>query len=157
MVTIYASARCCHSQESSGDTKNADVILGAVHERDDCMAPDDLKMIDSLLNAPLPSSQVKKLPLNYSLLHRMIITMLTLKLTASFGALDYFFLAPIQASPVAAGTGDSGASLLARAVWTDDWLVSLSDDTRHRLVLARTHLDDESTLGQAFRNDTIMR
>lgn len=82
--------------------------------------------------------------------------MLATKLATSYGALASFLFATARAIPVQAANGDLTASL-TQVVWTDDWLSSLSNDTRQRLVLARENVNDESAQGQAFRNDTIMR
>jgi hypothetical protein len=78
-----------------------------------------------------------------------------LKLTASYGALACFLIFNVQSS-LASAAGVPVASIV-QARGLDDWQNTLSEDTRHRLNVAREHLDDESALGQAFRNDTIMR
>lgn len=82
--------------------------------------------------------------------------MLVFKLPASYGALVSFLLVTARASPVPAANGDLTASL-TQVVWTNGWSSSLSNDTRHRLILARENLNNKSAPGQAFSNNTIMR
>lgn len=83
--------------------------------------------------------------------------MLTLIHTASYGALACLLLAHVRAIPIDTAARDAPLVLTVRAPGADDWLNTLSADTRHRLDVARQHLDDESAPSQAFRNDTIMR
>ena len=58
-------------------------------------------------------------------------------------------LQPILAAPT--------TSLKAHDQGFEDWQNTLSEDTRHRLDVARQNPGDMSTSGQAFRNETIMR
>ncbi|KAK4088015.1 hypothetical protein Purlil1_7773 [Purpureocillium lilacinum] len=65
-----------------------------------------------------------------------------------------FYVVHVQSMPLSMFGGKRTVEM-ARGV--NDWRDTLSDDTRHRLDLAKQHLQDQSTSGQAFRNDTIMR
>lgn len=79
------------------------------------------------------------------------------KLQAALGALVACSIFGAQATPVP--SIDAIPAVLARAASSggESWKNTLSDDTRHRLEVAQKHLDDQTTEGQAFRNDTIMR
>lgn len=84
---------------------------------------------------------------------RMHVTFIMFKSTLLYTCL-LFYVVHVQSMPMSMFGGKRTVEM-ARGV--NDWRDTLSDDTRHRLDLAKQHLQDQSTSGQAFRNDTIMR
>ncbi|KAM3518172.1 hypothetical protein NHJ13051_008396 [Beauveria bassiana] len=77
------------------------------------------------------------------------------KFQTPVGVLIAFALLKAMAAPVA----DTTFATFTRAVAheADAWELTLSNDTHHRIDVARKHLGDQSHEGQAFRNDTMMR
>lgn len=61
----------------------------------------------------------------------------------------------VRSTPVS--TVNIPVASLPQARELDGWQNTLSDDTHDRLNVALQHIDDDSALSQAFRNDTIMR
>lgn len=78
-----------------------------------------------------------------------------MKFAASYGAWALFFMEHVRSIPVS--TDKNPVAPMPRARVLEEWENTLSSDTRHRLDMALQHLGDETALGQAFRNDTIMR
>ncbi|KAF1734548.1 hypothetical protein CRV24_006089 [Beauveria bassiana] len=77
------------------------------------------------------------------------------KFQTPVGVLIAFALLKAMAAPVADTTFATFTRTVAHDA--DAWELTLSNDTHHRIDVARKHLGDQSHEGQAFRNDTIMR
>ncbi|KAM3512463.1 hypothetical protein MY11210_003880 [Beauveria gryllotalpidicola] len=75
-----------------------------------------------------------------------------LKNATAYGALTLCLFVLAQTKPLS-----STHTPTIHARETDTWPSTLSNDTRHRLDVARQHLNDNGAAGQAFRNDTMMR
>ncbi|KJZ70174.1 hypothetical protein HIM_10434 [Hirsutella minnesotensis 3608] len=70
-------------------------------------------------------------------------------------ALALLLVVNVYSTPVLTNSAITLPHVQARGL--DDWQSTLSQDTRHRLDVARQHLHDATAPAQAFRNDTIMR